>query len=222
MDIGLNNNGVRQAKLVGTYLADYRQKDMTFDAIYSSPLLRAHETAKIIGEELKFENDIIVLPELIEHSSGIVSGTTKAERLRNPRFKKFMELQRIAGETKDPIDLDDVYAEIDSEIIKLGGDSNEQAVQRAQRAMERIIKEPYKKIIIVTHSGTIQHILQWISNMADPCQGNMENGTNCSVCCIKYFDNKFKIISSPNTLYIGFIESKDMKSDSPVISGSNT
>ncbi len=221
VNIGLNNNGIKQAKLVGTYLADHRQNDVMFDAIYSSPLLRASETAEIIREQLKFENEIIELPELIEHKSGIVSGTTKAERLSNPKFKKFMELQEIASKIKDPIDLDDVYVEIDSEIIELGGDSNEQALQRAQKAMEQIIKEPYKKIIIVTHSGTIQHILSWITNMADPCQGNMENGTNCSVCCIKYFDNKFKVISSPNTLYIGFTESKDVKSESDTISDSS-
>ena len=47
-DIPLNNTGVMQAKLCAKALSN-----MQFDAIYSSPLTRAYDTAALIAQGLR-------------------------------------------------------------------------------------------------------------------------------------------------------------------------
>jgi len=47
-DIELNNNGKQEAEYTGYYLRDNIVANKTFDVIYSPPLSRAFETAKII------------------------------------------------------------------------------------------------------------------------------------------------------------------------------
>lgn len=58
-DIPLNNKGIEQAKIVGESL-----KNLNINKIYSSPLVRASETANIIGSIINKE--IFVLEELKE------------------------------------------------------------------------------------------------------------------------------------------------------------
>lgn len=48
----LNENGINQAKALGKHLAAQRSAGPRLDAIYSSDLSRAHQTASIIGEAI--------------------------------------------------------------------------------------------------------------------------------------------------------------------------
>jgi len=76
-DIPLNENGKNQAALLATRLA---QDTYKWDAVISSGLQRAEETASIIAKTLH----IPLLPpdeRLIERSYGQVEGTTHEERI---------------------------------------------------------------------------------------------------------------------------------------------
>ena len=75
-DIPLNEIGRMQAKLLANRLLS---EPYRFDAIVSSGMLRAEETARIIGETLDIP---ILLPEagLKERAFGLVEGTTPEER----------------------------------------------------------------------------------------------------------------------------------------------
>lgn len=72
-DRPLNDFGRRQAKALADELSDER-----LDAVYSSDLLRARETAEIVGERLGLP--VVVDPDLREKNWGSWEGLTGAER----------------------------------------------------------------------------------------------------------------------------------------------
>lgn len=78
-DVELTGKGISQAFQVKELL-----KDFSFDAIYSSPLQRAYNTAKIASGE---HPNIIMDPLLIEASFGQWEGKTRSEFvLENPEL----------------------------------------------------------------------------------------------------------------------------------------
>jgi len=69
IDVPLNAVGIEQAKQISKDLSDVR-----FDFVYSSPLKRAYDTAKIITN-----NEIIIDDRLIERSNGELEGMLKSD-----------------------------------------------------------------------------------------------------------------------------------------------
>lgn len=84
IDIHLNNEGRKQAQVVKELL-----KDIKFDLVFSSPLIRALETASIITD-----NNIIKDNRLIERDNGDLEGKLKSEineviNFNDPNLKKY-------------------------------------------------------------------------------------------------------------------------------------
>jgi uncharacterized phosphatase len=70
-DTPLASEGIEQAKQAGQ-----EAKDLNIDLIISSPMSRAHHTAKVIAAEIGYPEDKIVLDEvLIERDFGALEGT---------------------------------------------------------------------------------------------------------------------------------------------------
>lgn len=63
-DVNLIETGVKQAELLGE-----RFKDRHFDAVFSSPLVRAVRTAAAICNQLDNHPEIEILPQIIENGS---------------------------------------------------------------------------------------------------------------------------------------------------------
>ena len=55
-DIPLNARGMAQAEAVGEWLSGRK-----IDAVYASPLMRAHDTAKAIADRARLKNHLITL-----------------------------------------------------------------------------------------------------------------------------------------------------------------
>lgn len=70
-DNELNENGINQAKEVGSYL---KANDNNWDAFVSSPLKRAVQTAEVIKNELNFKGEIYLDSALIERDFGVLEG----------------------------------------------------------------------------------------------------------------------------------------------------
>lgn len=116
-DLPLTEIGIQQAH----DLADgIEAAGLTFNAVYSSPLSRAHETAKIVCRALGIELPPVVLPELIERDFGLATG------------RPIQEVVQEAG--SNVIKTDSVTYVIDFE----GGESFPRALERAHRALERV------------------------------------------------------------------------------------
>uniref|UniRef100_A0A7C2AZS0 Histidine phosphatase family protein n=1 Tax=Pseudomonas graminis TaxID=158627 RepID=A0A7C2AZS0_9PSED len=74
IDSPLNEKGRIQAESLATELSD-----VCIDKIYSSPLIRAYETASFIAEKQKKSPEIVILPGLRERCFGALEGTVKDE-----------------------------------------------------------------------------------------------------------------------------------------------
>lgn len=83
-DVPLNDKGIQQAEKIKEEL-----KNIKFDKVFSSPLIRAYKTAQIICD-----NEIINDNRIIERSNGDLEGKLKTEILveidfNNPNEKKY-------------------------------------------------------------------------------------------------------------------------------------
>ncbi|MHA1944108.1 MAG: histidine phosphatase family protein [Candidatus Thorarchaeota archaeon] len=135
----LTELGKAQAKSLGQKLLEMGIK---FEAVYSSDMRRASETATIICNEIGIEN-IIIDKRLREGDAGIFTG------------KRYDDL------TKDERDL------FDSSLVNLderipGGESNNEQMMRTKEAFLEIVENHLEDstILIVGHGGTLFHILK--------------------------------------------------------------
>jgi broad specificity phosphatase PhoE len=120
-DPPLNDAGRRQANELAERLAD-----IEVDALYSSDLRRAYETAEIIGKAKQLE--ITVDSDLREIDIGAWSGLTRAEI-----EERFPGMDRQDGETSDAFDA--------------------RAVGVLHRIAEA---HEHQQVLVVTHGGVIR------------------------------------------------------------------
>jgi uncharacterized phosphatase len=153
-DIPLNENGYLQAKSCGEAL---KTANWCGTEIISSPLSRAMETAKKIGEVLKI-TDIGCEKELIERDYGNASGTRKMAKGRQIEFPK------------------DRFQHVEPW---------EDLSRRMYQCVLRIAKEHTGDTIVVSHGAAISALLSWISNgRINPAQHVLKN-TSISILLYK-------------------------------------
>lgn len=137
-DSPLTEAGIEGAKLLGE-----RLKDIELDVIYSSPINRALQTAKLI----KGDRDIKLVEEegLMEINFGEYEGHTEEEMLSLGRGQ---EISKIFNGEMD--------------VIPPKGESLRMVSDRIKKTLDKIIKEEKdKKILIVTHGTTLKTIVSY-------------------------------------------------------------
>jgi broad specificity phosphatase PhoE len=141
MEFPLSDEGRRQAHLAGKALSGVR-----LDAVYSSPLERALETAEIIARETGFGGPIVTLDGLMERRGGSLEGTTHAEReARNPQFER--KLLSLPEEERWTL---------------VGAETDEEILARFERAVSEIHarNEMGSRIVVVSHGGVMRAFLR--------------------------------------------------------------
>ncbi len=132
----LNERGKTQARKVAERLL---RAEAT--ALYTSDILRAAETAEIIGQTVRLTPNVLL--DLREIDVGQWEGLTPEELYR--RFPDHMrEFERDPART-----------------VRLGGESYAQLQVRALRAMEQIQRthKGDETVVAVSHGGTIRALL---------------------------------------------------------------
>ena len=127
-DPPLNDRGRRQAHALAELLADE-----PLEAIYSSDLLRAQETAQIVAMQRGM--DVILDPQLRERDVGEWSGLTRAEideRFPN-QIQAWREGRAVVGETREAL--------------------NERVVEAAHRISRA---HPEGVVLVVSHGGALR------------------------------------------------------------------
>lgn len=135
VDVELSPEGIEQANLLGERLRGYE-----IEAVYSSNLVRAKETADIINAYL---NKPRVIDERWQEANfGALTG------LPNDKIKELYGdfLAKRREMTKD--------------IPYPGGGENCQMVyERAYLALEDLVREKYENVCVVTHGGVLRALM---------------------------------------------------------------
>ena len=135
-DTQLNANGIKQSESLAKKL-----KNISFDMVFSSDLVRAKRTAEIIALDRKLA--IETRKSLRERTFG------KYEGMPRPEFKKlFTTWERLSEKEKHRFKL---YEDIESE--------EEAAIRLVTFLREVAVGYSGKKILVVTHGGLMKVLL---------------------------------------------------------------
>lgn len=158
-DMPLTELGIRQAYA----LAEGIQKaGLTFDAVYASPLSRAHKTAEVVCETLRIAPPV-VLDSIIERDFGVMSG------------EKAIDIERLCA--PDIIKTDTITYFLSPK----GAETFPMLLERATRALDQIKAEhPDGSVLLATHGdfGKMLYAsfygLPWESTLTQFHFGNCE------------------------------------------------
>lgn len=141
IDLPLNNLGRQQ-------LAETAEKIKATGAkitkIYTSPMSRAKDSAKVLAEILGLKDAIIVEPDLIDSLIPAVAGKPVATR------------EEIHSKGTD---------EYDEEFVKKGNEAREHIADRMQKVFEKVANENQgKTVAIVSHADPLRLLLYRLEN----------------------------------------------------------
>lgn len=141
MEFPLSEEGRKQAALAGRAL-----RREPFEALYSSPLSRAFETASIIRDRSGFAGDVVPSGGLSERHGGILEGHTWAEQeQQNPELaRKFLSIPE------------------EERWALVGAETDEEVISRFGEAISSIsARHPDDaRIVIVSHGGVMRAFLR--------------------------------------------------------------
>lgn len=148
-DIPLNENGIRQAHSLSSYLErEQREKGVPLSFVFTSPLKRAEETAEIVGKRLAVPVEVI--PGLEEMDFGVCEGKSWLQA-KAEYAKEIEEWEENKRHHKIP-----------------GGESYQDVLERffsAWSLIKKKLKEQpafslqEKDILLVTHGALIMLLL---------------------------------------------------------------
>ncbi len=149
-DIPLNDVGRAQAAQTGNHLRDAQGENGQWDAIVSSPLSRARETAQIIALALGL-GEPTLLPSLAERAHGEIEGLSFEER--SARFPVGSDVPGL--ETRDEV------------------------LERALPTLEKLAgQHPGGRVLVVSHGGVISTLVHHSTNGSIDGPGRMiQNGS---------------------------------------------
>lgn len=134
VDVPLDKSGQRQAELAGKRLAFYH-----LDKLYCSQLIRAKETAEIIGKCAGLQVEEI--PDIEEIHFGGFTGKTD-EQIR----REYADFRKERATHKEDCPYPD------------GGECGKDVVARVMPQIERICEKEQNRVGIVTHGGVIRSV----------------------------------------------------------------
>jgi probable phosphoglycerate mutase len=171
-DVPLNDIGRRQAAIVAQRL---QAEGVSFDAIYSSDLARAYQTAWEIGAAVRVP--VQLLPPLREIDLGVWSGLTYAEI--KERFPVEIEL-----------------LERGQDFPRGGGETLEALRKRVSDAVQAIVAHrPNETIACVTHGGCIRMLLTHAENFPGDGFQRFPHIGNTSISIVRINGDHWEIVA---------------------------
>lgn len=202
-DIELNHKGKEQSTMTAEFLKSKLKNDEKYDLILSSPLTRAIQTASIIADVVNYVDDILVKDYLTETDLGKLAIGLTDEQLKKDSFYddfyKEMNKYFMLDHIDKKLAFDNMPKIFED---KYEMESHSSIRERINSLITFLRKTKHKKIIVVTHNGTIEWINRVILNTNDAIKGDLTNGKNCHLSFYLLIDGKFKLIIAPNTLHL--------------------
>lgn len=162
VNVSLDPVGRRQASLLGERLAG-----AGIEAVYSSDLIRAVETAR--EADSWWNAPLQIRPELREISFGYMEGLSDEEIER--KYKTFKEEQR----------------RMERDIPYPGGECAGDVIKRVLPFFDGLKKEGLTTAAVITHGGVIRSFCAWLLGM-DLAKYRLlgKNLENCSITEVSY------------------------------------
>ena len=183
-DIPLNEYGVQLAKVTASAF-----RGISFDRIYTSPLLRARQTAEIIAKSKGLP--VLADDRLIEMSFGDGEGISLAEINTNPELTIYSFLH-------SPADY----------VPSVTGESFEQLYERCRDFIHNVIlpaEQSCQSIAIVSHGALIRGLIHCINNR--PTENFWQTiHRNCSVSLVTCEKGKLTLVEEAKTYYTENVE----------------
>ena len=140
VNVPLSEAGKRQAELLGERLA---KEDV--DAVWSSDLTRAVETADIINEKLQVER--VIREDLKEISFGDMEGLSDLEIA--DIYEDFLRAR----------------SKMEKDMSYPGGECARDVIDRVLPILKEIYAKEYETVAVVTHGGVIRSIVAYYLGM---------------------------------------------------------
>ena len=178
-DIALNEYGRELAHITSKAI-----KDIPFDIVYSSPLIRAKETAEILVKNRNLE--IHENPLLIEMSFGEGEGESLSEIHTHPEMKLHNFIHN-PGEYTPPS----------------GGETFEELYKRCKTFIENFIlpvENKYSCMLIVGHGALIRGMIHYIINRPSKDFWVVTH-KNCSVTIADCTNGKLTLLEEAKIFY---------------------
>ena len=162
----LNNIGRQQARDIAQIL-----KDKGIEVIYSSPLVRALETAQIVNETI----NVNIVNEHSLREAGLGQAEGKPKDIIADAFPEEYSLWKSLDESS----LDACFPE---------GETKRQVQERMLDILNRLSKDSAHNIIgLSTHSGMIRYLLWYFGNYTNDVP-------NCGCYHVVYENGKLKLV----------------------------
>lgn len=156
-DIPLSETGRQQAQRLAVRLSSWGAQ-----AIFSSPLARASETASILGQKTVPPLDPVLLEDLSEVDFGQWEGRSVKEILL--RERELFERWR-----SDP-----------SLYVPPDGESFDSLIQRAESACGVLFAQAFERMVVVCHGGILRVLLSYLLSIPPSAIWKMRI-ENCSL-----------------------------------------
>ena len=161
----LTDEGRIQAKMAARYL-----KLRNIRKIYTSPILRARETSRIVSSDLEIE------PQLLDEIREFHVGELEGQLIQGEAERAFLELVRSWIDGK-----------VDKRIPN--GESHREVIDRFWKAMNTVVSEcPEGEVLAVSHGGFLSMTLPFVCNGIDPKRFFSRSGisiNNCAITTVK-------------------------------------
>lgn len=177
VDYPLNKKGRVQADLTGEYFIGKGVK-----RIFSSPLKRAYETAKIIGKKID------VIPEVCEELRELNVGELELDGASD-------EMWRICNSVIMG------WREGRKEVSFPGGENYFILINRMKKILNRVVSEEYAKVIIVAHGGLFRETIEDIVKISDKSLLDRVNN-NCSITTLTHESGLFNLVEWANIKHL--------------------
>jgi len=208
--ISLTKLGEEQAKITAEHLKIYGN----YDVIFSSPLLRAIQTAQIIKEKIKFKKDIVIDKCLEEHNLGITDGKKQSEvnEYINSN-KELAKMQKIYNEETNlykKTKLNEKYSALYFSYVK-STLTYEDQIKNVKKFLNYLKKTNYKRVLVVAHGG-IMDVANSIINNTNVYNHDIKTTLNnperkiytgnCDIMGFLYENKKMSLVIPRNNMHL--------------------
>jgi broad specificity phosphatase PhoE len=175
-DVDLDRVGLKQAELLGKYLSNWE-----LEAIYSSPLRRALDTANMVARYQKVAVRV-------------------AEGLTDFDYGEWQSLPEQEVTKLYPALLNEWHSN-PHKVRTPGGESLEDVRRRAVEVVDGILSRDHRNVLLVSHRVVIKVLICYLLGLDNSCFWNIRHDV-CGITTFDHVDGRFVLTRHNDTSHL--------------------